>query len=155
MKAECPVDAHPGKPVKTVTVEHMVHAQLQASVAGQDWFFCSSPTCSVVYFSSDGTTLRREDVRVRVGIKEEAPPHLVCYCFGHSTESIRAEIERTGESTVLADVTARIKAGECQCELLNPKGVCCLGDLGAAVKDVLGTNPRPAPSGPDADCCKE
>ena len=60
---------------------------------------------------------------------------LVCYCFGHTVESIREEIDRTGQSTVLPTVAARVKAGDCRCELLNPDGTCCLGELNRVVKE--------------------
>lgn len=53
----------------------------------------------------------------------------VCYCFGHTPASIRAEIERSGKSTAFATITADVKAGHCACEVRNPKGDCCLGDV--------------------------
>ena len=155
MKALCPEANSPGRPVKAATVEHMVPPDQSSDVAGHDWFFCDSPTCDVVYFSPDGAVLRRADLTVRVGVKEIAPPHLVCYCFDHSVESIRNEVERTGESTVVASVTDKVRAGECSCETLNPKGVCCLGDLRAAVKDVLGGGTQDEGASCTTSCCEE
>jgi len=155
MKALCPEANSPGRPVKAATVEHMVRSDLRSSVAGHDWFFCDAATCDVVYFSPDGAVLRRDDLTVRVGVKEEAPPHLVCYCFDHSVESIRDEVERTGESTVVASVTDKVRAGECSCETLNPKGVCCLGDLRAAVKDVLGGGTQDEGASCTTSCCED
>ena len=151
MKALCPKSNQLGKPVKAATVEHLVQSDLRSGVAGRDWLFCNSATCDVVYFSENGAVLRRADLTVRVGIKEEEPPHLVCYCFDHSLESIRDEVERTGASTVVASVTAKVRAGECSCEKLNPKGACCLGDLRAAVKDVLEAGAQDE----GTSCCKE
>ena len=155
MKALCPEANSPGRPVKAATVEHMVPPDQSSDVAGHDWFFRDSPTCDVVYFSPDGAVLRRADLTVRVGVKEIAPPHLVCYCFDHSVESIRNEVERTGESTVVASVTDKVRAGECSCETLNPKGVCCLGDLHAAVKDVLGAGTQDEGASCSTSCCEE
>jgi hypothetical protein len=40
------------------------------------------------------------DLRIRVGIKENEPAIPICYCFGHTIDSVRAEIEATGQSTV-------------------------------------------------------
>ena len=53
----------------------------------------------------------------------------VCYCFGYTEKSIRDEIEQTGASTATASITAEVKAGRCACEVRNPKGSCCLGDV--------------------------
>ena len=155
MKALCPEANNPGKPVNAATVEHMVQSDLRSGVAGHDWFFCDTATCDVVYFSQDGAVLRRTDLTVRIGTKEEDPPHLVCYCFDHSVESIRDEVERTGESTVVASVTEKVQAGECSCEKLNPKGTCCLGDLRAAVKGVLGAGAQDDDASCSTSCCEE
>lgn len=76
----------------------------------------------------------------------ESDPRTICYCFGHTDRSIREEIERTGRSTVSARIAAKVKAGECSCETLNPKGSCCLGDVNKAVKEVLTTLGRKPPS---------
>ncbi len=131
----CPKTKTPGKPVKTVTVESLAREEVRGAVEGRQWVFCPEPDCDVVYFAGDGTTLLKDDVAVRVGVKETDAPHPVCYCFGHSAESIRDEVLRTGESAVVESVTAKVKAGECSCETMNPKGSCCLGDLRKAVKE--------------------
>ena len=62
---------------------------------------------------------------------------LVCYCFGHSVQSIREEIERTGRSTAIEAISTRMKKGECACERLNPKGICCLVDVRRVVRELL------------------
>lgn len=134
MNPLCPKTKTPGKHVKTVTVKSLVHQHVRATIEGKHWAFCHEPECDVVYFASDGSELSRADISVRIGVKEAEPPHTVCYCFGHTEESIRAEVARAGESTVVESVTARVKAGECSCEMMNPKGSCCLGDLRRAVR---------------------
>lgn len=99
------------------------------------YFFDSSPDCEVVYFSNGrGSYFTREDLRVPVGIKETEAPITLCYCFGHTVESARAEIQTTGRSTVAANITKEIQAGNCACEVKNPSGRCCLGDVSKALK---------------------
>jgi copper chaperone CopZ len=103
--------------------------------------------------------LRKDALKVRVGVKEKSGPRTVCYCFGHTVESIREEIEWTGQSSVAASITAKVKAGECSCETLNPKGSCCLGDINKAVKEafaVAGGERDEAESTevPAHDCCR-
>jgi len=60
----------------------------------------------------------------------------LCYCFGESEASIRAEIEATGRSAAVERIREHIAAGRCACEIRNPRGACCLGDVTAAVKRV-------------------
>ena len=53
----------------------------------------------------------------------------VCYCFGHTPETIRHELASTGRSSASKTVTAEVTSGHCACEVKNPKGTCCLGDV--------------------------
>lgn len=144
MTTLCPETRSTGVPVPLGTVRSLVRAGTELAPADAAWFYCDLPACDVVYFTPDGRTIRRGDLRVRVGAKETDPPHTVCYCFGHTVEGIRDEIARTGESTVVASITAKVRAGECSCETSNPKGRCCLGDVNRAVKDALASAHGPA-----------
>ncbi len=56
-------------------------------------------------------------------------PHALCYCFGHSEESLRAEWQATGRLDSVEAIRAAVKEGRCQCEVMNPSGACCLGDV--------------------------
>ncbi len=49
---------------------------------------------------------------------------------------MRNQIERTGTSEAVARVRAHIKAQRCACEVRNPRGACCLGDVIDATKRV-------------------
>ncbi|MFQ5578390.1 MAG: hypothetical protein ACE5G8_15520 [Anaerolineae bacterium] len=72
------------------------------------------------------------------------PEVLVCYCFRHSPASIRAELRVAGRSTVVAQINAGIKAGQCACDIRNPQGSCCLGNVSRVVKQVKGEVKIPA-----------
>ncbi len=98
--------------------------------------FCPEPTCEVVYFDEVGHTFVKTDVRVPVWQKEPFGERMICYCFDENERDIRREVETTGGSEAVARVRAHIEAGRCACELRNPRGVCCLGDIGAAVTRV-------------------
>lgn len=91
--------------------------------------FCATPTCPVIYFGA-GVTFAEEDLSVRVHAKhphdDEVP---VCYCFEHTPGSMREELERTAKSTAFATISAEVRARHCACEVKNPKGSCCLGDV--------------------------
>ena len=61
---------------------------------------------------------------------------LVCYCFRHTVGGIRAEMAATGSSTVIERITASIQAGQCACDIRNPQGECCLGNVREVVRRV-------------------
>lgn len=73
-----------GKSVKEITLKSLVRSQKLEAIKNLDgFFFCETPTCKVVYFNNEQQVyLRKEDVKVRVGIKETEDPIPVCYCFG-------------------------------------------------------------------------
>lgn len=103
--------------------------------------FCANAKCDVVYFASPHV-YSKSDVRVRVGLKETAPPIPVCYCFAFTEEMIRTELKRENATTIPDRIRSEIKAGNCACEIKNPQGRCCLGEVNAAVarlrKEVAG-----------------
>ncbi|MBI4576114.1 MAG: cation transporter [Planctomycetes bacterium] len=141
-----------------VTLRSLVRDDRLGEIEGGEWFYCDLRDCEVVYFAADGRMLHRDAMKVRVGAKEQNPPRTVCYCFGHTVEGIRDEIERTGQSTVVASITAKVQAGECRCETLNPKGSCCLGDVHRAVREAFAVAGKEgavaeAGEGPAHDCC--
>lgn len=149
--ASCPACGTEGKPVKPVTLRALLQPHLRAEVRDEVYRFCASPDCALVYFSADGAqTFARADLTVRVGVKERSGPHPLCYCFGHSAESIRNEWVETGKSTVLESIKAEVKAGTCHCEVTNPGGGCCFGDITKEVKALTANPVAPAPA---QDCC--
>ena len=113
--------------------------QLPLGMPDTQYYFCSSPGCDVVYFPVDAEapSFLRADLTVRVGAKETEDPLPVCYCFGFSRRDIGDEIQRTGKSTVAERITAEVEAGRCACEVKNPSGKCCLGDIVRTVRDIL------------------
>ena len=97
-----------------------------------------TPGCAVVYYDETGQTYSCAEVRVRIWQKEPYGDRPICYCFGETESTIRTEFERQAESKAVERVRAHIDAGRCACDVRNPKGVCCLGDLILAVKRVSG-----------------
>lgn len=96
--------------------------------------FCPDPACGVVYFTPNGDVYLTKDIRVPVWQKEPFGSRMVCYCFGENEFDMRTEVEQLGTSDAVARVRAQIKASRCACDVRNPRGVCCLGDLSEAVK---------------------
>ncbi len=134
----CPVNGARSKQVDMLTVKSLVR-QLPLRMPNTQYYFCDSSECEVVYFPLDtqAPLFRRGDLMVRVGAKETADPIPVCYCFGFTRQDIWDELRGTGESTVAERIKTEVEAGRCACEVKNPSGKCCLGDVVRAARDGL------------------
>ena len=134
----CPVNGTRSKQVDMLTVKSLVRT-LPLEMPNTQYYFCDASDCDVVYFASesDAPIFRREDLLVRVGAKETADPIPVCYCIGFTRTEIQREVVETGRSTIVDRIKAEVKAGNCSCEVKNPSGKCCLGELTRIVKDRL------------------
>ena len=134
----CPGNGGRCKEVDMLTVKSLVR-KLPLEIPNTQYYFCDSPDCEVVYFplDSEAPSFRRGDLRVRVGAKEIEEPLPICYCFGFTRQDIWDEIRRTGDSTVAERIATEVEAGRCACEVRNPSGKCCLGDITRAAKDRL------------------
>jgi len=136
----CPQCGARGSTVTRITLGALLRPEARPRIPAQEEFcFCKTPSCEVVYFSNGEALFRKDDLSVRVGLKEPqdstAP---VCYCFGWTPEKIRAEVQVSGKSTVIDQIKAQVKAGNCYCEVTNPQGACCLGNVAQAVKNAMG-----------------
>ena len=98
--------------------------------------FCPRAECPVVYFGVD-EVFAREEIVVPVFHKEAAGERTVCYCFAVSEGDIRRELAETGRSTTGDRISALVKAERCACEVKNPQGSCCLGNVAAVAKAAL------------------
>jgi hypothetical protein len=138
--SSCPECGQKGKPVEVQTVKSMLTITLR-EVKNDSYRFCRTKTCPVVYFGADGNQVFTiADVRERVYQKEPKTENvLICYCFNHSVSEIRSASHDEGES-ILTNINAGIKAGQCACDLRNPQGSCCLGNVRALIKSESNTN---------------
>lgn len=133
----CPICGQKGKKADSITLKAMLKVSLLA-LRDTPYLFCRTADCEVVYFSTDGTqTFTKAQICVPVYQKEpddETVP--ICYCFRHNPATIRAELLATGQSTVIEEINGGINAGQCACELRNPQGSCCLGNVSRVVKQI-------------------
>lgn len=126
-----------GRPVDTLTVKALLTETALARLAGTEYRFCAEAHCPVVYFGANGQILATDDVRVPVWQKHPFGDRMVCYCFGEDEAHIREELADRGACLAVQRVREHIAAGRCACEVRNPKGTCCLGDVAAAVKRMM------------------
>lgn len=129
----CPRTGAEGLGVELLTVKALLSASALRSVRQGPYRFCADATCSVVYFDDSGQVFETADLRVPVWQKEEPGARLVCYCFGENETAMANEVAATGRSDASHRVRAAIAAGRCACEVRNPRGTCCLGDVMKAV----------------------
>jgi len=132
----CPQSGSVGLAVDRQTMKALLTERALRRLTSGEYRFCPDPRCEVVYFDGSGMRFGAEDVRVPVWQKLPFGTRPVCYCFGESEASIRAEFEACGRSLAAKRIREHIAAGRCACEVRNPRGTCCLGDVIAAVKRV-------------------
>ncbi len=130
----CPECGKIGKPVGAQTIKAILSASLR-EVQDTKYLFCRTQTCPVVYFSANGEqTFTVERVRERVYQKEpEAQDVLICYCFHHTVGELRAASSED-RRVIVEDINTGINAGQCACDLRNPQGSCCLGNVRSMIK---------------------
>jgi len=143
----CKKCGNKGKSVKEITLKSLIKEEkLETIKSFEGFYFCETPSCRVVYFNNEQDIyLHKEDIKIRVGIKETQDPIPVCYCFGWTKDKIFNQIKQLGYSTAVQQITEKVKAGECACEIKNPSGRCCLGEVNKTVKrrmELYGKNKR-------------
>ncbi len=136
-RALCPSCRQPGKSVDAIALKAMLAVPL-TELRAVEYHFCRAPDCPTVYFSVDSEQRFGEDaLRERVHQKHpEADDVFVCYCFRHTPATIRAELRATGVTTVVDSVAAGVRAEQCACEIRNPQGSCCLGNVRGVVQKI-------------------
>jgi Zinc binding domain len=133
----CPRCGDKGKLVSLATVGAMAKRDVEAAKLGaQEYKLCRNRDCPVVYYAGQ-IELEKSELRVPVNFKERNYEGPVCYCFNRTVASIRAEVQAKGYSTAHEIITQEGKAGRCACEVKNPAGSCCLGDVIRAVQAVM------------------
>ena len=152
----CPVCGSKGKAVKRVTIESLLTEEALDRVSSADDFrFCATPTCDVAYFRpGNGERFVRQDVRVRIGLKETESPRPVCYCFDHTVEEIEADVASTGTSRIPDEIVDACRRGLDRCAETNPQGTCCLGNVRAILKSAQARSCAAASSA-SPGCCVE
>ncbi|MEW6207834.1 MAG: hypothetical protein AB1631_05665 [Acidobacteriota bacterium] len=133
----CSACGRRGQKVRLLTLRHLLRGERQKDIRDAHYYFCASPDCDAVYFSKETNQLfTQKDVRVRIGIKDKTEPVTICYCFGFTEQMMRDEILALGYTAIPELIKAEINAGHCACEIKNPSGRCCLGEVNTSVKRI-------------------
>lgn len=127
--ARCPQSGAKGVAVDLLTVKALLCESALRAVDEGPYRFCADPTCAVVYFDDEGHVFNTADLRVPVWQKQPFGARRICYCFDENEASMAREFAETGRCDASLRVRNHIAAGRCACEVRNPRGACCLGDV--------------------------
>ena len=134
----CPRCGNPGKKVPLITLKSLLLPEALARLEpASSYRLCLNPNCDVAYFNEKGAPFTTSELKAPVWQKSGDLECPVCYCFGWTPARIKKEIEETGASTAVASITEHIRAGRCGCEVNNPQGSCCLGNVRKVVNTFL------------------
>jgi len=136
LRAVCSESATDSKKIQRRTIEHMVKPELADKILDSQYYYCADADCPVVYFSMENTNkFTIEDLQVAVFAKDPGKNVNVCYCYDWTRGRIEDEIGTTGVSTASKEVAEKVRASLCECDIKNPKGTCCLGDINTVIKE--------------------
>ncbi len=133
----CPFSGTQGRKLDGVTVKSMLSISLQ-NVHNTSYYFCREPNCDVVYFSEDGQQVfRTHEIRERVYQKEAHNSDVpICYCFRYTPADVERDVHDTSGTQVIEAIKQGIREEQCACDLRNPQGDCCLGNVIALAKQM-------------------
>ncbi len=138
---KCPTCGTHGRPVDTVTLKSLLRPDALVRLDPQAGHrFCGTSACPVVYWWAADHFVETE-LRVPVFQKRTADPLLVCYCFGFTEKDVERDARQLGRSSVLDTIRQHVVASRCACELQNPQGTCCLGNVSAVADRAMQSRP--------------
>ncbi|WP_412679672.1 putative iron-sulfur cluster-binding metallochaperone [Brevibacillus choshinensis] len=128
----CPLCRQSGKGVKLITLKSLLKPSSLAKLQPKlNYSFCSTSHCDVVYYS-ELNTFRMQDLKVPVFQKDDGSEVPVCYCFGLSRASLISE----AKANAIDFIREQVRENRCGCEVNNPQGACCLGNVSHVVQQL-------------------
>lgn len=137
----CPSCNHKGKRIHLITLKSLLLPNALVKLdAGTTYYFCSTPSCNAVYFNEDGLIFQQHDLKVPVFQKDKNLDTPVCYCFDWTRRKLNEAFDTDNDNKVINSISAHMKENRCGCEVNNPQGSCCLGNVKAYVKSLRTEN---------------
>jgi len=133
--AKCPTNGKPGYPVHVNTLKGLLASSL-IGLRPTSYRFCPDPDCTTVYYSDDGLQVYDEST-LKEKVYQKHPDDkdvLVCYCFGYTLRHITSEITENRPSSIPAVIIKGVRDGKCACNIRNPQGRCCLGNVKSLIE---------------------
>ncbi|KAB7668901.1 putative iron-sulfur cluster-binding metallochaperone [Bacillus sp. B1-b2] len=123
-----------GKKVQLITLKSLLKpSALETLSANENHYFCSTIDCNVVYFDANNKKYLTSDIKVPVHQKDESPRTPICYCFDWTKYKIKEYVKK---DLIVEHIRENIKENRCGCEVNNPQGSCCLGNVTAYIREL-------------------
>ncbi|MGG0658326.1 putative iron-sulfur cluster-binding metallochaperone [Rummeliibacillus pycnus] len=133
----CPSCKNKAKNVKLITLKSLLKpSALETLNAKMDYYFCSMEECDVVYFNANNEKYLVSDIKVPVHQKDASTATPICYCFDWTKEKIGEYLNQEFSPDPIENIRINIKENRCGCEVNNPQGSCCLGNVTKYVKSI-------------------
>jgi Zinc binding domain len=130
----CPFCHQKGKGVQLITLKALLQpTALETIHSASSYAFCPNPSCEVVYFS-DIQTFEKNTLKVSVFQKDDSLDVPVCYCFGWTRERLMQAVQDGRHPT--EHIREQVQANRCGCEVNNPQGACCLGNVTSVIRSI-------------------
>ncbi|MFF0826023.1 (2Fe-2S)-binding protein [Brevibacillus sp. NPDC003359] len=124
---QCPVCQKKGKSIQLITIKALLQSTALETIHPElTYAFCTNSSCEVVYFS-DEQTFGKDMLKVSVFQKDDALDVPVCYCFGWTRERLIQAVQENQHP--IDHIQEQVQANRCGCEVNNPQGACCLGNV--------------------------
>lgn len=133
----CAVCNSKGKKVQLITLKSLlIPSTLETLNAEANHYFCSTKDCNVVYFDTNNKMYLTSDLKVPVHQKDESSLTPICYCFDWTKDKIKEYVKIGLISKPVEHIRENIKENRCGCEINNPQGSCCLGNVTTYIKEL-------------------
>lgn len=130
----CPHCQEKGKPMDIQTLKSLLIPDAMKRLdLSRPYQFCRTSDCPIVYFNGSAS-FSEDDLAVEVFQKGNSDSTPTCYCFGFDRKRIIDDVNQNGKSTIQEQVKQYVKDKKCACEIRNPQGSCCLGNILQVIK---------------------
>lgn len=135
----CPSCGEKGKSVHLITLKSLLKPTFLETIEPDNTYaFCTNSFCNTVYFSGTHSQTFKEDaLKVPVFQKNSNTDVPVCYCFDWTRDRLVQAVSVNQDP--VDHIKGHIQSNRCGCEVNNPQGRCCLGNVSAFVRS-LKTN---------------
>ncbi|MFK5892461.1 MAG: hypothetical protein QM504_04480 [Pseudomonadota bacterium] len=118
-KQPCPECHNFSYAVKVRTLLHQIKYPDNLNIDNENYYFCSSVSCMVGYFSLSGNIIHKNQLRNHQQILNKK----ICFCFDINEETYT---KAKNPEEIKSFVKNQTKLGLCACDIRNPSGQCCL-----------------------------
>jgi hypothetical protein len=132
----CPACNQKGKSVPVITLKSLLKPSALETIQPESTYsFCPTPVCEVVYFNGS-QTFSTDTLKVSVFQKDSATDVPVCYCFDWTRKRLIQSVQQQESKRPIDHISEQVQDNRCGCEVNNPQGSCCLGNVVAFVKSI-------------------